>query len=191
MNTLSFRAMGCQMNVWSNSDSLLEQVPAWVEDLEQVLSRFRPGSELMRLNARLQQWVNVSPVLFDVIKAAKQAARLTEGLYNPLVLSALVASGYDRSFELIEQGAPAASSQQPPVVGDWRAIRLDMDEQKVWLPSAIDLGGIGKGWTAQHVADCLGSVWGMYGGCGRRYCHTGAARWRRRVADRRGGTGNR
>src|SRR5690349_21385671 len=97
--TAAFRAMGCQINVWLETDQdgqrLLQTVPAEVEAFEAVLSRFRPESELSRLNQQTGEWVEVSETLLANILAAKQGARITNGLYHPLLHDALVAAGYD------------------------------------------------------------------------------------------------
>jgi thiamine biosynthesis lipoprotein len=160
---LSFRAMGCgitvQLETDMDGDALLSDIPAQVEAVEARLSRFRPQSELMLLNAQAGTWVETSPVLFENISAAKHAARLTEGRYNPLVLPALLASGYTRSFDHIEQ--PDAT--QPVPVADWHGIELMQTIQAVRIPagSALDLGGIAKGWMAARLADTLAP----YGAC--------------------------
>lgn len=166
MNPLFFtawRAMGCEVSIQLETEgdgqALLSSLPAQVEAIEARLSRFRSDSELMRLNAQAGQWVRVSEVLFANIRAAKHAARLTDGRFNPLVLPSLVALGYDRSFT--EIGHPVASEPRP--AADWNGIALRLRTHEVYLPanSALDLGGIAKGWTAAHVADELA----RYGAC--------------------------
>src|SRR5438128_7403834 len=102
--TVSFRAMGSQIQVWLNvaderDAAILQQVPACFEAWEATLSRFRPESELSQLNAHAGQWVTVSPVLFDAIHAAIEAAEMTGGLVTPLILLALEAAGYDHNFD--------------------------------------------------------------------------------------------
>jgi FAD:protein FMN transferase len=178
----TFQAMGCRMSAWLETDgdgtAILQQVPGWVEEIEARLSRFRLTSELSQLNNRSGEWVVVSPVLLANILAAKHAARLTDGLYNPLVLPALIAAGYDRSFDDILAGRPSPPTPLPqgegrkniqgPMDGvhrvhDWQAIELDLERSVVRLPAgaAIDLGGIAKGWTATTIADRLAA----YGPC--------------------------
>ena len=157
MYYFSFRAMGCtveaQIETADDGAALLAALPAQFEALEDQLSRFRPHSELMQLNAQAGQWVEVSDVLFANVAAAKHAARLTDGLYNPLILPALIASGYDRSFETL------ASAQTGAVgaIGNWHAIKLSPKTREVFLPegSALDLGGSAKGWTAAQIGDQL------------------------------------
>ncbi|MCA9905098.1 MAG: FAD:protein FMN transferase, partial [Anaerolineae bacterium] len=104
----------------------------------------------MRLNAQVGRWVTASDVLFDNIHVAKHMARLTDGLFNPLVLPALIANGYDRSFESLSP-RPEIPARLAP---DWRGIELDFAARLVRLPAGgmMDLGGSAKGWTAQRIA---------------------------------------
>jgi thiamine biosynthesis lipoprotein len=155
MYYLAFRAMGCQMEVWletaADGISILQALPSRVEAFEAKLSRFRPDSELSCLNTKTGEWVRVSEVMLANILAAKQGARLTDGLYNPLVLPALTAAGYDRSFEFIGEVGPSV----PVAVPDWHDIEIKARQSAVRLPGPVDLGGIAKGWTASALADEL------------------------------------
>lgn len=157
----SFRALGSQVNVWLDTDDpavdgvlALRQVPGWLEEIEAALSRFRPDSELSRLNQRLREWVDSSETMQCNLDAALRAARITGGLVTPLVLRALVAAGYDRSFEMVHQ-VEASDGNEPMPVRRWESIQLDRAAGRVWLPDAIDLGGTAKGWAAQQVAQRL------------------------------------
>ncbi len=151
---LTWRAMGCevsaQLETEGDGHAILSAVPAHVESLEARLSRFRPQSELMLFNACAGTWVTVSEVLFANLSAAKHAARLTDGVFNPLVLPALIANGYDRTFAALS--APEATSPIP--AADWHGIELRPHTHEVRIPSgsAVDLGGIAKGWAAERVA---------------------------------------
>jgi FAD:protein FMN transferase len=160
---LAWRAMGCEITVQLETDAdglaLLRAAPDQVETIEARLSRFRPQSELMEFNARAGQWMTVSEVLFANLKAAKHAARLTEGAFNPLVLPALLANGYDRTFHPLMM----PKTQAPIPAVDWRSIELrpKTHEARIPIGSAIDLGGIAKGWMAARIADDLAP----YGAC--------------------------
>ncbi|MCL4248471.1 MAG: FAD:protein FMN transferase [Anaerolineae bacterium] len=154
---IRFRAMGCtveaQLETEADGTRILSELPATTETLEACLSRFRPESELSRMNAAAGEWTQVSETLFRLLVLAKNAARLTDGLFNPLVLPALVAAGYDRSFEALQPGASGAQV----AVADWRGIELKPETREVRLPehSGIDLGGIAKGWAAQILVEQL------------------------------------
>lgn len=149
--------MGCQVNVQieteADGNALLRQLPLKIEAIEARLSRFRPDSELMQLNRRAGEWVRASEILFENVQAAKHAARLTDGLFNPLVLPAMQANGYDRSFEQITR--PRAVDNIP--AADWHGIELKSAAREIRIPlnSALDLSGIAKGWTAAKLADDL------------------------------------
>lgn len=160
--TRHFRAMGCEVEVrlemdparhTTSGDALLQQVQTDLEIMETTLSRFRPTSELSLLNQHSGAWVQVSPMLFDLMRSARQAAVLTDGLFNPLVLPALIAAGYDRSFELINR--PTRQVAQP--AAPWQQIRLNGRTGEVFIPagSAVDPGGIGKGWAAERLVTGL------------------------------------
>lgn len=160
---VEFRAMGCQAHIQletvADGSTILAGIPARVEAIEARLTRFRPTSELMQFNAKAGQWQSVSDVLYENIRTAKHAARLTDGLYNPLVLPALLANGYTQSFEKL--ATPTANT--PPAVMDWQKIEIRTATHEVRIPagSALDLGGIAKGWTARTIANELS----LYGAC--------------------------
>lgn len=79
-------------------------VEAMFAETERALSRFLPESELSDLNRSAGRPFKASPLLLRAITRALDAARETEGLFEPTVLHALVAAGYDRSFELLNVG---------------------------------------------------------------------------------------
>lgn len=132
----------------------------WFDEVDLRLSRFRPDSELSRLNAA-GRWFAASETLFDVVSLAIAAARASDGLFDPALLPDLEALGYDRDFALIAQReiAPAFShrSEVPaeipaeiPAARAWRDVALDATRRRVRLPEGVrlDLGGIAKGWAA-------------------------------------------
>ena len=92
--------------------SILDEVPNWFEDWEQTLSRFRPDSELSRLNRTFDQPVKVSDTLWDVFQYALSAETITNGLVTPTVLDAMLEAGYDQSFD-----DPAALSKSTWLAG--------------------------------------------------------------------------
>ncbi|MCC7369236.1 MAG: FAD:protein FMN transferase [Chloroflexi bacterium] len=104
----AFRAMGCGMQLTLEAVDqdlgrlLLALGRETVEEIEQCLSRFRPDSELCRMNAGAGRWQSVSPTMATILLVALKAARRTDGLCTPTVLSALEAAGYDRDFARVK-----------------------------------------------------------------------------------------
>ncbi len=150
-----FRAMGTDAHVIAvgGSTQLLERARARIDDLEARWSRFLPDSELSRLNDAAGRPVIVACVTFELISRAVDGWRLTGGRFDPTVLPALVAAGYDRSFETVERDAPASAAPSTPAPG-CAELSLDTIVRSVTLPPgvALDLGGIGKGFAADLVS---------------------------------------
>lgn len=165
VHSLGFRAMNCEMGAWvvapeaEPAHQHLVAVRDFIWDAEAQFSRFRPESDLSRLNARSGEAVQASPVLWDVIVWALDAGRRTGGLYDPTILDGLEAAGYDRSFEEIvdasDDGQPLKPMAQP--TARWHDVRLEPATRRVTLPPGIrlDLGGVAKGWTADRAIDQL------------------------------------
>ena len=84
------------------------------------------------------------------------AWKWTGGRYDPTVLHAIEAAGYDRSFEQIEAHRPAGSGKAMPAPG-CAGVVLDPHLRTVTLPPGVgfDPGGIGKGLAADLVVDLL------------------------------------
>jgi thiamine biosynthesis lipoprotein len=153
-----FRAMGTDIELLvrlSNGDAsdAFDAVEAEFERLEQLMSRFRPDSELSQLNRAGA--LEVSAELAQVIELALAAREGTAGRFDPCVHDALVAAGYDRTFaEVAPDGADTA--QVEPVCGG----EVSVDGCRVELEDGakLDLGGIGKGYAAERAADILAAA---------------------------------
>lgn len=114
-------------------------------DWERTFSRFNPDSELSRLNATPGTRVELSQRLYDAVHHARKAARMTGGLFNPLILPELLKLGYDRTFDNLpryQQAGVAAIPVQPI-----DSLQLDPLTRSITLPAeaGLDLGGIAKG----------------------------------------------
>jgi thiamine biosynthesis lipoprotein len=170
--TTAFAAMGTEvtLSLWpdagreAQAKAALEHEVAFLHRAEQHLSRFLPSSEISRLNLAEGAPVNVSKLAFDAITAAIKAAKATGGLFDPTIHDALVAAGYDRSFDTLAghvPGRPATPcATAGSMCGRYPDIRLDRRSRTVPLPKGVrlDLGGIAKGWLADQVARRLGGV---------------------------------
>jgi thiamine biosynthesis lipoprotein len=170
---IEFRAMGSHMMAALDADTpeaaeRMAGLPGLFEQWEQALSRFRPDSELSRLNRTAGTGCPfaASRVLWAVLGEAVEAARLTGGLVTPTMLDALERAGYDRTFEALIQATPVGASRvalaKPAVSREaWRTIEMDEATRTVTLPRGVrlDFGGVAKGWAADNAARWLG-------GCG-------------------------
>ena len=166
-----FYAMGSHMTAWLDlaDQQLAQRTLSQVEDLfhaaEARFSRFRTTSELAQVNAQAGQWTSVSNLFWRLLTRALHLSRATDGLFDPTVLNAVVATGYDRDFAQVRQRATSRNDQAlpaPPTLhGCWQAVELDPVQHALRLPPDVklDLGGIAKGVTAQSSVNFL-SQWG-------------------------------
>ena len=128
------------------SRDALELAAAQVREYEERFSRFRPDSELSRLNESLQEQVPVDEELGGLLARSVEYARISGGLFDPVVLNDLLALGYDRTFEEVRTQTDGKTSAQGPRFR-WRDISVDAAGRTVVRPfgARIDLGGIAKG----------------------------------------------
>jgi thiamine biosynthesis lipoprotein len=118
-------------------------------------SRFREDSELSEVNRRAGRPTLLSPGLATIVRHALAAAAGTDGRFDPTVLDAVVAAGYDRDFDEVLAGARAALRPTRPC-GRWREASLDDDVLLLPPDVGLDLGGIAKGWTVDlAIAEAL------------------------------------
>ena len=136
-----------------------------IEQLEARWSRFRPDSEVSRLNRAAGRPVLVSSDTVTLVRLALAGWRGTSGRFDPTVLGAVLDAGYDRSFERLGEPAPAGGT---PSGLDLGAVAVAVDERcgTVALPTGVgfDPGGIGKGLAADLVVEELLAA-GASGAC--------------------------
>ena len=158
MRRYAFSAMGTEVELFGEPAGF-DLVEGEFERLEALLSRFRPDSQLSQLNRDGE--VEAGPDLLRVVGLALDARKRTGGLFDPTVHEALVAAGYDRSFELI----PAAGGSDGCVHSHHLPRRpacgggIEVRGRRILLEPGVklDLGGIGKGYTVDRAVELLGA----------------------------------
>jgi thiamine biosynthesis lipoprotein len=146
-----------------------------LDAIDHACSRFRPDSEIARVNASAGRAVRVTPLLAEALALALRAARLTDGDVDPTVGTALTLAGYDRDWRLLEE--PGTESEDPSArerpctptvvaraVCDWRGVTFDRVRRTVCIPAGftIDLGATAKSWAADRAAQAAAQA----AGCG-------------------------
>ena len=151
-----FPAMGCEVLVIVPADRVahIGTVSALFAEWEARLSRFRPDSDLCRLNAAAGRPTWVRQPLLGVLRRALRAARATRGVFDPTLARGLEALGYATTFS--EIGDRAAERPVPARAASWHDVRLGPGGL-VSLPAdlAVDLGGIAKGMAVDAALAAL------------------------------------
>ena len=136
--------------------------------VERSCSRFTATSPLVRCNSRPGGWHRVPSMLVSALVEARAAHAATGGAFDPRVHDALVATGYDRSFELLlgpggsDLAEAAPTEDQAVLRGPW-APRMVRPLRLVHLGGRrVDLGGIGKGLALRWAGAEMDGVAGPY-----------------------------
>jgi thiamine biosynthesis lipoprotein len=106
----------------------------------------------------------ISKEMATVLELSQHYFKITEGVFNISILSALEQAGYRRTFEAISNGdvpIKVSTDTLPSHQMDGLQMELDMEMQSVQMTAKqqIDLGGIVKSWTVQGLSDTLRKEW--------------------------------
>ncbi len=130
---------------------------ARIEELNEIMSDYRDGSEINRLSAGSGsgEWVTVSPELFDILSVSKDISQRTGGAFDVTVgpVVQLWRRAMRRSYFPEKEDIRQARRS----VG-YRYIKVDAQERKVLLERKamrLDVGGIGKGYAADEAVRVL------------------------------------
>jgi FAD:protein FMN transferase len=134
-----------------------------LESWHRRFSRFRPDSELSRLNADARLVVPASELLVRLAAAVRFAGELSSGLVDATLVEQIERAGYvgDLGERLEPADALALAPPRAPAsaraAGGWRSITADARAGTVTRPPGvqIDSGGLAKGLFADVLAERL------------------------------------
>ncbi|MGH2365488.1 MAG: FAD:protein FMN transferase [Chloroflexota bacterium] len=131
----------------------LHAVRQQLRAIDAACSRFRPDSELNRVNEAGGQAVAIGPLLTQALEVALRASRLTDGIVDATIGDALLRLGYSSDFaSLAHHGAalPLTLYASP----GWQMIDLDAAAGMVRIPpgTRLDLGATAKAFAADLAA---------------------------------------
>ncbi|TAK55335.1 MAG: FAD:protein FMN transferase [Dehalococcoidia bacterium] len=158
----TFRAMNTDVRIigvdWRRTEMLADAEGVF-HDIEARFSRFRPDSELSAFNARSDAQVSVSAQMMQLLDLALYFNKRTNGMFDPAVLPALEAAGYDRSFERVVRDDPDARAPRGVQSRAFSIAQAQLDRRQRTLTAPmglrIDFGGIGKGYAVDVAGQRL------------------------------------
>ncbi len=180
LSSLRIQALGSECELYEvDATERLDLTAEWIHEMHRRLTRFEPGSELSRFNARAGEWVEVSTELHELLEAALDAYVMSDGLVHAGVLPALMAAGYDRTFDELRSAGDVSSgvprsghrigvdrhhfgvasadrskmSSLPPLPD---LLEVRPSSARLTPGAAIDLGGLAKGWIADKAVERMG-----------------------------------
>lgn len=153
--TQDFYAMDTAMRITAYGDRARDAVTesvSYINMLEADISRTRESSDIFALNHAEGETTELSQQAADILQEALELAARTEGRFDPTIapLSDLWGIG-------TEQAAVPAQEEIDNVLPlvDYTKVSLDGTTASIPAGAEIDLGGIGKGYAADHVIEIL------------------------------------
>jgi thiamine biosynthesis lipoprotein len=150
-----FRVMGCRAHIviHGGTTQMLDAAEQRLHELESLWSRFRDDSDITRANQAAGRPVQVHEDTLAIVSRALEAWRQTDGRFDITMLPALLEQGYTNSA-ITNLAAPSVPGTK---VGLCAWVGVDYNDSTLTVPAttAIDLGGIGKGFAADIVAEEL------------------------------------
>ena len=164
-----------------------DPILSFLHYIEREFSRFHSNNELSRFNdSKKDAAIDVSPILFDLLKKAEEYRLQTGGRFSPYMLNELEAHGYNQSFPFKTAAHDSAAihyqtESQPLIFQEGYQIIKKTDQK-------VDLGGIAKGYAVEAAAKWLqqqtNSKYGIVDGGGdMAVWSNGEKNWRIGVMD--------
>jgi thiamine biosynthesis lipoprotein len=127
-----------------------------LDRLEQELSRFVENSDVTRVNnVRVNEDLTVGLATFECLQTAKQVFEETEGAFD-ITIGSLMKCWLDKDKNLLSPSKQEIAKAKSRTGMDW--IKLDKQWYTVKVLNEgvrIDLGGIGKGYALDKMAEVL------------------------------------
>ncbi len=139
----------------NQADLIFKELWVMIHGFEKRFSRFIVDSELSKFNRNAGSFVDISQQFSEVLKACIDQANRTDGLFNPFQLPALQKSGYKGSWpnvNYIAKNIDFSEKKSNITIND---LVLQNNKAKIPKNSAIDLGGIGKGYLLDELSAFL------------------------------------
>lgn len=155
MNTHAWADWSCAVAVTSERRTDLapavETVRAVMDDVSAAINRFRPDSDLSRVNAAAGQLVPVSALTVTLVELALEVATRTNGAVTPTVGDSLHALGYDEDIERV-RARTTEPVWRPVPAAPAGTVRVDKTLRRVGVVAGtmLDLGAVAKAYAVDE-----------------------------------------
>lgn len=127
---------------------------ALITSFEKRFSRFLPDSELSHFNLNAGRPTPISRQFHELLISAQKYSNQTDGLYNPFILPSLQQAGYIGSWPQPDNYNQRLNYSKRQL-SDHQQLVIKPTTAHIPAASALDFGGIGKGYLLDELADYL------------------------------------
>ncbi len=152
------RALGTDITLTVQCDSTQRAEQALqaafdeLERVEQIMSLYRPGSQVCQLN-QTGQLADPHPDLREVLTTAHEVSRMTDGAFDVTVQPLWELSQRCRQAGRSPERSEVETARQ---MVDWRGVAIQPDSIQLRSPvRAITLNGIAQGFAADRILSTL------------------------------------
>ncbi len=150
-----FFAMDTYMSITvfgKGAEQVAEACITEIHELDALLDKNDPASDIYRLNHAQGDPVSVDPRTFELLATASEYAKLTEGAFDPTIGAVSELWGIHDG-----EGHIPTDRELSEALAKVGYEKLSLSEGKASLKdgATIDLGGIAKGYAADRAADIL------------------------------------
>ena len=143
----SARIGACSLTPTNYGKMPARDIVDYIRVFNERFSRFLPDSEVCAFRKAGAGEYPISEEFAVLLERAGELRSLTNGLYDPAVGGLLEEAGYDAAYTM----APHSD------ISEFVLPKWELRGQVLWLdgPVVFDLGGMGKGYCIDRVADIL------------------------------------
>ena len=147
--------------IYSDNDIQAEEIykKLWetMDAYESRFSRFKVDSELTLFNDSNGTFTELSSEFINMLLVCRHFNKLTTGIFNPLILPVLQQAGYKGSWpEVATYDKKLDYSSRK--VADYSDVVINKSQAKIPKNTALDFGGIGKGYGLDVASSALESM---------------------------------
>lgn len=136
-------------------DAVFVKIWSMIKNFENQFSRFKTTSEITKVNAAPGTLVKVSDEFIAVLQSAISHSKLTSGIYNPLLLGNVQNAGYKGSWPHVDQHDVSLDYSDRIQIMPVSSIVIQGSMVQIPVGTALDFGGIGKGYLLDAIANYL------------------------------------
>lgn len=135
----------------TKSNKIIEKIIEEIDYFENQFSRFKDDSLITKVNLSAGSQTKVNKEFLQIVKLSKELSLKTKNIFNPLILPNLQSAGYLGSWTKDVTKATNNTDFSEREIASTNEIELGDDWVMIPKNSALDFGGIGKGYLLDKL----------------------------------------